>query len=202
MKKRDLKEIVAILKKEGRKVLASELEKATQKEVDSIDHPYKKKIKKGGGPMNRFGFKPTPGVQPAPSGGGSGATASLKQNVSLIIPIHEGKILIQKRPEGVFGLFGGHSQRRENNVNCACREFFEETGQKIRPNSMKIVGKSKNISFFHLNCTRKFHVYKNEETTDHKWVGKERLRSMKLMAKFRKELPFISKILSKNGGIV
>lgn len=44
---------------------------------------------------------------------------------------HEGKILLQKRPEGVWGLPGGLLELRESAEEAGRREVFEETGVEI-----------------------------------------------------------------------
>lgn len=121
----------------------------------------------------------------------------MKAPVSLIIPIYGGNILLQKRPEGRWGLFGGHRRYKENEKTCACREFIEETGVKIRPNILKKLGTLGRLSYFVLKANRKFNVYKNQETKSHRWVHPSELKRMKLHPEFRKSLSQFYKLLSK-----
>lgn len=69
MKLKTLNEIAGVLVSSGREDLAEVI--VGKKKKKKYIHPIRKKVGWGGGPMNRFGFKPSSGPI-TPSGSGSG----------------------------------------------------------------------------------------------------------------------------------
>lgn len=119
----------------------------------------------------------------------------MKATACFIAPVHNNKVMLQKRPDKTWGLFGGHRERGENCFACALREFKEETGlhlgkglgmgPKLHTHMMYgpyiIFRYDANTHFKPSNrCT---------ETLGSDWFGLQDLKSLKLVKEFKLYLP-------------
>jgi 8-oxo-dGTP pyrophosphatase MutT (NUDIX family) len=102
-----------------------------------------------------------------------------------VVPIYNGKIMVQERKDGSFGLFGGGKQGNEDDLSCAKREFFEETGIPlvgIRIGTPRVFHSVKIFPYF--PDKQLMNVIPNMETKGFSWVFLSDLREMELYGEF------------------
>lgn len=128
-------------------------------------------------------------------------TSSSRTNeVALVIPIHKKEVLLQKRTDGTWGLFGGHVDKGEKYKESAVREFEEETGFKIHKDNLIKIGAARGgkDKYFAFQTSKKFTVAPNKETKKAKWFTLEDLykkKKSKVQPKLSRRLNKVSKFI-------
>jgi 8-oxo-dGTP pyrophosphatase MutT (NUDIX family) len=108
-----------------------------------------------------------------------------------VVPICKNMIMVQERSDGTWGLFGGKKNGNESGLDCAKREFFEETCVLINKEDLGepmyfdsgvygICG----VYPFHV-AERIMNVEANMETKGFSWVLLEDLEQLDLVEGFK-----------------
>jgi 8-oxo-dGTP pyrophosphatase MutT (NUDIX family) len=116
--------------------------------------------------------------------------------VSHVIPTdRQGRVLLQKRPNGQWSFFGGHIDKGEKPKKAGKREFREETGRKAP--KLKKLGTVGKATFYTYASPASFKVPPSSETKKAKWVKPSEIGDMKITNRTKKYLPHIQKWLGK-----
>lgn len=108
----------------------------------------------------------------------------MKGEACFIAPIRQGLLMVQKRHDETWGLFGGHRRNGENTRQCAIREFEEETG--IHPRGrLKLLMRHGPYTIFSLVSTQGYsRISKNNETLGFRWLEPNKLKTLNLTKAF------------------
>lgn len=99
-----------------------------------------------------------------------------------IVPIYNDQIMLQKRPNSYWGFFGGTKRKSETNLECAKREFEEETGIKP-PSKLKrlLTYKRQCIIYYYFPSKKIRRIKSNKETSSFKWYTLKELSKIRLL---------------------
>lgn len=115
----------------------------------------------------------------------------------LVLPIYKGKLLLQLRSEGVYGLFGGHRLAGEQEKACACREFYEETGTKLSRIRLIPFYSTKSYKVFLTKIRSTLRPKLNTESKGFIWINISSLKTIKPLHKeFKTYISYITSKLS------
>ena len=108
---------------------------------------------------------------------------------------HDGRLLLVRDSySGLWSMPGGGIERGEQPVDAAVRELVEETGIKVRPDAVVLVGVFENFWGYRLDTVHVFETslsakpaisLDNREIVDARWVTEEEARRLILVPHVR-----------------
>jgi 8-oxo-dGTP pyrophosphatase MutT (NUDIX family) len=103
--------------------------------------------------------------------------------------------MLQKRPNSYWGFFGGTKRKGETNLECAKREFEEETGIKP-PAKLKrlLTYKRQCIIYYYFSNKKIKRIKNNKETSSFKWYALKELPKIKLLKDLK---PYYSSLVKR-----